>query len=87
MSSDAASGLLGPLFGDAEVSAHLSDHARIQAMLEVEAALAEVEADSGVIPRQAVAGTPDEYVDAVLTHTLRLLATVTSVDDVAAAWQ
>ena len=40
-----------------------------------------------VIPRQAVAGTPDEYVDAVLTHTLRLLATVTSVDDVVAAWQ
>jgi biuret amidohydrolase len=40
-----------------------------------------------VIPRQAVTGTPDEYVDAVLTHTLRLLATVTSVDDVIAAWQ
>jgi nicotinamidase-related amidase len=40
-----------------------------------------------VIPRQAVAGTPDEYVDAVLTHTLRLLATVTAVDDVVAAWQ
>jgi biuret amidohydrolase len=40
-----------------------------------------------VIPRQAVTGTPDEYVDAVLTHTLRLLATVTSVDDVVAAWQ
>jgi nicotinamidase-related amidase len=40
-----------------------------------------------VIPRQAVTGTPDDYVDAVLTHTLRLLATVTSVDDVIAAWQ
>jgi nicotinamidase-related amidase len=40
-----------------------------------------------VIPRQAVAGTPDEYVDAVLTHTLRLLATVAAVDDVLAAWQ
>jgi len=40
-----------------------------------------------VIPRQAVTGTPDEYVEAVLTHTLRLLATITSVDDVVAAWQ
>ena len=40
-----------------------------------------------VLPRQAVTGTPDEYVDAVLTHTLRLLATVTAVDDVIAEWQ
>jgi 3-carboxy-cis,cis-muconate cycloisomerase len=55
MSSDAPSDLLGPLFGDAEVSSYLSDRARIQAMLDVEAALAEVEADFGVIPRQAVA--------------------------------
>jgi nicotinamidase-related amidase len=39
-----------------------------------------------VIPRQAVTGTPDEYVEAVLTHTLRLLATVTSVDEVVSAW-
>ena len=40
-----------------------------------------------VIPRQAVAGTPDEYVEAVLTHTLRLLATIAPVDDVVAAWE
>ena len=40
-----------------------------------------------VIPREAVTGTPDEYVDAVLTHTLRLLATVTTVDELIAAWQ
>lgn len=39
-----------------------------------------------VIAREAVAGTPDEYVDAVLQNTLRLLATVTSVDEVLAAW-
>jgi nicotinamidase-related amidase len=39
-----------------------------------------------VIPREAVAGTPDEYVEAVLEHTLGLLATVTSVDQVASAW-
>lgn len=39
-----------------------------------------------VIPRQAVAGTPQEYVDAVLQNTLRLLATITDVDDVLRAW-
>jgi biuret amidohydrolase len=39
-----------------------------------------------VIPREAVAGTPDEYVDAVLRNTLRLLATIAPVDDVVAAW-
>jgi nicotinamidase-related amidase len=39
-----------------------------------------------VIPRQAVTGTPDDYVEAVLTNTLRLLATVAPVDDVIAAW-
>ena len=40
-----------------------------------------------VIPRQAVTGTPDDYVDAVFANTLRLLATIASVDDVVAAWQ
>jgi nicotinamidase-related amidase len=40
-----------------------------------------------VIPRQAVAGTPDDYVEAVFANTLRLLATLTSVDDVVSAWQ
>jgi nicotinamidase-related amidase len=40
-----------------------------------------------VVPRQAVAGTPAEYVEQVFTHTLRFLATITSVDDVVAAWQ
>jgi len=39
-----------------------------------------------VIPREAVAGTPDEYVDAVLQNTLRLLATVTTVDEVLQSW-
>jgi nicotinamidase-related amidase len=39
-----------------------------------------------VIPRQAVAGTPDEYVEAVFDNTLRLLATIASVDQVVAAW-
>ena len=40
-----------------------------------------------VIPREAVTGTPDEYVAAVLQHTLRLLATVTTVDEVVGAWR
>ncbi len=40
-----------------------------------------------VIPRQAVTGTPDDYVEAVFTNTLRLLATVASVDDVLVAWK
>ncbi len=40
-----------------------------------------------VIPREAVTGTPDEYVDAVLEHSLKLLATLTTVDQVVAAWQ
>ena len=55
MSSDATVNLLGPLFGDAEVGAYLSDRAWLQAMLEVETSLAEVEGELGVIPRQAVA--------------------------------
>lgn len=39
-----------------------------------------------VIPRDAVAGTPDAYVDAVFEHTLRLLATITNTAGVVAAW-
>jgi nicotinamidase-related amidase len=40
-----------------------------------------------VIPRDAVAGTPAEYVDAVLQNTLAFIATNTTTDDVVAAWQ
>jgi nicotinamidase-related amidase len=39
-----------------------------------------------VIPREAVTGTPDDYVDAVLRHTLGLLATITAVADVEGIW-
>jgi nicotinamidase-related amidase len=39
-----------------------------------------------VLPRDAVAGTPDEYVEAVMQNTLKLLASITRVDDVVAAW-
>ena len=45
--------LLSALFGDAEANAHLSDHARLQAMLDVEAALGEAEAHLGIIPGTA----------------------------------
>ena len=39
-----------------------------------------------VIPREAVAGTPAEYVAAVMEHTLRLLATLAPVDRVVGVW-
>jgi len=39
-----------------------------------------------VIPREAVAGTPDEYVAAVMEHTLRLLAMLAPVDRVVGVW-
>jgi len=39
-----------------------------------------------VVPRDAVAGLPPAYVDAVFEHTLGLVATVTTTADVVAAW-
>jgi nicotinamidase-related amidase len=39
-----------------------------------------------VLPRDAVAGVPAEYADAVIDNTLALLATITSTDEVLAAW-
>jgi nicotinamidase-related amidase len=39
-----------------------------------------------VIPRDAVTGTPDAYVDSVFEHTLRLLATPTSAAQVLDVW-
>ena len=43
-------GLLGPLFGHAEAARLLGDRARLQGMLDFEAALARAEAAVGVIP-------------------------------------
>jgi biuret amidohydrolase len=40
-----------------------------------------------VLPRDAVAGIPQEYADAVIDNTLALLATVVMTDDVVAAWE
>jgi biuret amidohydrolase len=39
-----------------------------------------------VIPRDAVAGTPEEYVDQVFAHTLGYIATVPRTAEVVAAW-
>jgi len=40
-----------------------------------------------VLPRDAVAGVPADYAEAVIDHTLSLLATVCATDDVVAAWE
>jgi nicotinamidase-related amidase len=40
-----------------------------------------------VMPRDAVAGVPAEYADAVLDNTLNLVAILTTTADVVAAWQ
>jgi len=40
-----------------------------------------------VIPRDAVAGFPAEYVDAVFENTLAAISTPTTTDDLLAAWQ
>jgi nicotinamidase-related amidase len=40
-----------------------------------------------VLPRDAVAGVPREYGDAMVANTLSLLATIVSTDAVLAAWE
>jgi len=54
-SSSTAEGLLDPLFGSPAVDALISDEAWLQAMLDVEAALAQAEADAGLVPPPAAA--------------------------------
>jgi nicotinamidase-related amidase len=39
-----------------------------------------------VVPRDAVAGIPHDYADAIIDNTISLLATVTTVSDLMAAW-
>jgi nicotinamidase-related amidase len=39
-----------------------------------------------VLPRDAVAGIPTDYADAVIDNTLALLATITTTAELAAAW-
>ncbi|MBV8928938.1 MAG: cysteine hydrolase [Mycobacteriaceae bacterium] len=40
-----------------------------------------------VIPRDAVAGIPADYADAVIANTLSLLATLTTTDELIATWK
>jgi nicotinamidase-related amidase len=40
-----------------------------------------------VVPRDAVAGIPTDYVDAIIDNTISLLATVTTSADLLAAWE
>jgi 3-carboxy-cis,cis-muconate cycloisomerase len=53
MTTGSSSELLGTLFGSAEASALFTDRARIQGILDFEAALARAEANAGVIPADA----------------------------------
>jgi nicotinamidase-related amidase len=39
-----------------------------------------------VLPRDAVAGVPREYAGAVIDNTLALLTTITTTQDLIAAW-
>jgi nicotinamidase-related amidase len=50
------------------------------------AAEAEAEGFAVVVPRDAVAGTPREYGDQVLRHTMAMLARITTVGDLVAGW-
>jgi 3-carboxy-cis,cis-muconate cycloisomerase len=54
-SSSTAEGLVDSLFGNPAVDAAVSDPAWLQAMLDVEAGLAQVESDAGLIPAAAAA--------------------------------
>ncbi len=40
-----------------------------------------------VVPRDGVAGVDDAYVDAVFANTLRMLATITTTDQLLDAWE
>ena len=55
MATPSSSSLLGPLFSSAAMRAIMDDKARLQRMLDFEAALARAEADTGVIPAKAAA--------------------------------
>jgi nicotinamidase-related amidase len=39
-----------------------------------------------VLPRDAVAGVPEDYAEAVLDNTLAFVTTLTTTDEVLAAW-
>jgi nicotinamidase-related amidase len=39
-----------------------------------------------VVPRETVAGIPQDYAEAIVANTLPLIATVTTVDDILEVW-
>jgi nicotinamidase-related amidase len=39
-----------------------------------------------VVPRDAVAGIPPDYADSIIDNMLSLLATITTTDELMAAW-
>ncbi len=82
MTDPATSSLHGPLFASAAMRALLSDRARLQRLLDVEAALARAEAAAGVIPARAVAAieaacTADLYDPAELGEAAAIAGNVT----------
>ena len=42
---------------------------------------------TAVVPRDAVAGVPADYTPAMIRHTLALIATVTTTDEILACWK
>jgi nicotinamidase-related amidase len=40
-----------------------------------------------VVPKDAVAGIPTEYGDAIIANTLSLLATITTTDELLQSWR
>jgi nicotinamidase-related amidase len=39
-----------------------------------------------VVPRDAVGGTPPVYADLAITHTMAMLATITTIEALTAEW-
>ena len=68
MSSDPGVDLLDPLFGDVEVRAQLSDRVRLQAMLDVEAFVFDID---GTLPA-TLPQLPSMVLKAPNDHTLQL---------------
>ena len=58
------------LFNDPDVDAALADEARLQAMLDVEAALAEAEAEVGLVPAEALPAIRAAAKAALYDHTI-----------------
>jgi len=40
-----------------------------------------------VVPRDAIAGVPQDYTDTIVDNSLALVATITTTDELVAAWE